>query len=64
MITEATPITTPISVRMVRILLAHSDCSASLKASRSGMILNVYDTHSPEARFHGSEHGAALVPER
>ena len=45
MITDATPMTTPISVRMVRILLPHRDCSASLKASRSGMILNVYDTH-------------------
>ena len=38
MITEATPITTPISVRMERSLLPHSDCSASLKASISFMV--------------------------
>ena len=38
MITEATPITTPISVRMVRILFAHSDCSASLKASTNFIV--------------------------
>src|SRR5580704_1333545 len=39
MITEATPITTPMRVRMERILFPHSDCSASRKASISGMIL-------------------------
>ena len=39
MMTEATPITTPMSVRMVRSLFAHSDCSASLKASMNGMAL-------------------------
>src|ERR1035441_8019884 len=33
MITEATPMTMPSSVRMVRILLAHNDWSASFKAS-------------------------------
>ena len=39
MITEATPITTPISVSTVRILLPHSDCSASLKASINCIVL-------------------------
>src|ERR1700675_2942357 len=38
MMTEATPITTPISVRMERSLFPHRDCSASRKASISGMI--------------------------
>ena len=39
MMTEATPITTPMRVRMERSLLAHSDCSASLKASLNCMAL-------------------------
>ena len=38
MITEATPMTTPISVRIERSLLPQSDCSASLKASISFII--------------------------
>ena len=39
MITEATPITTPIRVRMDRSLLPQRDSSASLKASISFMVL-------------------------
>src|ERR1700752_4770252 len=49
MMTEATPITTPISVRMERSLLPHSDCSASLKASISFIILLCPRTDRPDS---------------
>src|SRR5208337_1298067 len=39
MMSEETAITTPSSVRMERILLAHKDCSASLTASPKSMVL-------------------------
>jgi hypothetical protein len=42
---------TPSSVRMLRILLAHSESSASLKASLSGMASRSYDTHPLGAQF-------------
>src|SRR5215472_10441571 len=42
MITDATPMITPMSVRMERILLAQRDCSASLNASISCMIPLVF----------------------
>src|ERR1039458_2342255 len=48
--TEETPMMTPIKVRMVRILFAHSDCNASLKASPNGMIY-FHDTQSPDSGF-------------
>src|ERR1017187_4843781 len=38
MMTEATPMTTPMSVRMLRSLLLHRDCRASLKASVNCMV--------------------------
>ena len=51
MMTDATPMMTPSSVRMLRILFAHSDCSASLKASLRGMASRSYDTHAAAVRF-------------
>jgi hypothetical protein len=39
MMSEETAMTTPSSVRMERILLAHKDCSASLTASLKSMVL-------------------------
>ena len=38
-ITLATPITTPSSVSTVRILFAHSDCTASINASLTSIAL-------------------------
>jgi gluconate 2-dehydrogenase gamma chain len=60
MMTEATPITTPISVRMVRILLPHSDCSASLKASLKSMIPAFYRQLARHYRRHREAYRAGL----
>ena len=46
-ITLATPITTPSSVSTVRILFAHSDCTASINASLSSIAPNL--TYKPQA---------------
>jgi hypothetical protein len=45
---------------MERILFAHSDCSASLKASPSGMIC-IYDTQTPDSGFRRGESAASAV---
>src|ERR1035438_8947891 len=59
MITEATPITTPIKVRMERSLLPHRDCSASLKASIS-FIASLFPRN---ATYAGNEIGFRLLRE-